>query len=64
MVVAVTKMDKMVRSKRGAALRAAEADLGVPRGEAIPFSAVEGTGSDALWQRLVEMAGVAPEAEA
>ena len=63
-VVAVTKMDKMVRSKRGAALRAAETDLGVPRGEAIPFSAVEGTGSDALWQRLVEMAGVAPEAEA
>ena len=63
-VVAVTKMDKMVRNKRGPALRAAEADLGLPPGVAIPFSAVEGTGSDALWQRLVEMAGVAPEPSA
>ena len=60
-VVAVTKMDKMARNKRIPALRAAEADLGLPKGEAIPFSAVEGTGTDALWDRLVAMAGVAPE---
>jgi GTP-binding protein len=59
-VVAVTKMDKLSRNQRLPALRAAEADLGLPRGEAIPFSAVEGTGTDALWQRLVEMAGAAP----
>jgi GTP-binding protein len=60
-IVAVTKMDKMARNKRIPALRAAEADLGLPKGEAIPFSAVEGTGTDALWDRLVAMAGVAPE---
>jgi GTP-binding protein len=60
-LVAVTKMDKMVRNKRLPALRAAEDGLGLPRGEAIPFSAVEGTGSEALWERLAAMAGVAPE---
>jgi len=59
--VAVTKMDKMVRNKRLPALRAAEDELGLSRGEAIPFSAVEGTGSEALWERLAAMAGVAPE---
>jgi len=58
-VVAVTKMDKMNRNQRLPALRLAEAELGLPRGEAIPFSAVEGTGSDALWEWLVEQAGVA-----
>jgi GTP-binding protein len=54
-VVAVTKMDKLPRSKRLAALRAAEDDLGIPRGEAVPFSAVEGTGTDALWDRIVAL---------
>jgi len=54
-VVAVTKMDKLPRSKRAPALRAAEADLGVPKGEAVPFSAVEGTGTDALWDRLAAL---------
>jgi GTP-binding protein len=56
-VVAVTKMDKLSRNKRLPALRAAEKDLGLPRDGAIPFSAVEGTGSDALWARILEMAG-------
>jgi GTP-binding protein len=56
-VVAVTKMDKLSRNKRLPALRAAEKDLGLPRDGAIPFSAVEGTGSDALWARIIEMAG-------
>jgi len=51
----------MVRNKRLPALRAAEDELGLSRGEAIPFSAVEGTGSEALWERLAAMAGVAPE---
>jgi GTP-binding protein len=55
-VVAVTKMDKLARNRRIPALRAAEAGLGLARGTAIPFSAVEGTGSDALWARLLEMA--------
>jgi GTP-binding protein len=56
-VVAVTKMDKLARNRRLPALRAAEKDLGLPRDGAIPFSAVEGTGSDALWARILEMAG-------
>jgi GTP-binding protein len=60
-LVAVTKMDKMVRNKRLPALRAAEDELGLARGEAIPFSAVEGTGSEALWEKLAAMAGVEPE---
>jgi GTP-binding protein len=55
-IVAVTKMDKLTRNKQGPALRAAEADLGLARGTAIPFSAVEGTGSEALWARLARMA--------
>jgi GTP-binding protein len=54
-VVAVTKMDKLSRNKRAPALRAAEADLGVPKGQAVPFSAVEGTGTDALWDRLAAL---------
>ncbi len=52
-VVAATKIDKLPRAKRGAALRSVEESLGLGRGEAVPFSAVEGTGSDALWARLV-----------
>ena len=59
-VVAVTKMDKMTRNQRLPALRLAETELALPRGEAIPFSAVEGTGTDALWEWLVQRAGVAP----
>ena len=60
-VVAVTKMDKMTRNQRLPALRAAEQALGLPRDEAIPFSAVEGTGSEALWERIAAMAGIEPE---
>jgi GTP-binding protein len=54
-VVAATKMDKLGKSHRAAALRAAERALGLARGEVIPFSAVEGTGSDALWARILEL---------
>ncbi len=51
-VVAATKIDKLARTRRGAALRTVEEALGLPRGEAVPFSAVEGTGADALWARI------------
>jgi len=51
-VVAATKTDKLARTRVGAALRAVEAELGLSRGEAVPFSAIEGTGSDALWARI------------
>src|SRR5512141_2113557 len=51
-IVAATKTDKLPRTRVGAALRAVEAELGLGRGEVVPFSAMEGTGSDALWARI------------
>jgi len=55
-IVAATKVDKLPRARRLPAARAAARELGLPEGEAIPFSAVEGEGSDALWARLLELA--------
>ena len=55
-VVAATKVDKLPRSRRVAAARAAARELGQGEGRAIPFSAVEGEGSDALWARLLDLA--------
>lgn len=55
-LVAATKMDKLPRTRRGTALRAVEAALGLAKGEAVPFSAVEGTGTDALWARIASAA--------
>ena len=57
-VVAATKIDKVPRTRRGAALREVETGLGLEGGGAVPFSAVEGTGTDALWARLVGEAGL------
>jgi GTP-binding protein len=51
-IVAATKTDKLGKTKIGAALRAVEAELGLARGDVIPFSAMEGTGADALWARI------------
>lgn len=55
-IVAATKIDKLPRTRHGQALRAVEEALGLPKGEAVPFSAVEGTGTDALWARLAAIA--------
>lgn len=52
-VVAATKMDKLAKSHRFGATRGAERALGLGEGEVVPFSAVEGTGTDALWARLL-----------
>jgi GTP-binding protein len=51
-IVAATKTDKLPRTRVGAALRAVEAALGLGRAEVVPFSAMEGTGADALWARI------------
>jgi GTP-binding protein len=59
-LVAATKMDKLAKTRRGAALRAVEQALGLARGEAVPFSALEGTGTDALWLRIADAAGAEP----
>jgi GTP-binding protein len=53
---AATKIDKLARTRRGAALRAVEEALGLARGEAAPFSAIEGTGTEALWARIAAAA--------
>ncbi len=58
-IVAATKTDKLARTRVGAALRAVEAELGLDRGAVVPFSAMEGTGSDALWARIAAV--TAPE---
>ena len=63
-IVAATKIDKLAKTRRGAALRAVEEALGLARGEAVPFSAIEGTGTDALWARLASAAGEGPDAAA
>src|SRR5512140_1356226 len=55
-LVAATKMDKLAKTHRGAALAAVERALERARGEAVPFAAVEGTGSDALWLRIASAA--------
>jgi len=55
-VVAATKLDKLARNRRAAAVREVERGLGLEPGSAVPFSAVEGTGTDALWARILEIA--------
>jgi GTP-binding protein len=60
-VVAATKMDKLARTKRGLALRTAEKSLGLEPGSAEPFSAEEGTGTDALWARINRLSGAGPD---
>jgi GTP-binding protein len=55
-VVAATKVDKLPRTRQGAALRAVEQVLELPAGEAIPFSAVEGAGAEKLWARIAAIA--------
>jgi GTP-binding protein len=51
-VVAATKMDKLARTRRGQALKLVERTMKLPPGAAVPFSAEEGTGADALWARI------------
>ena len=55
-VVAATKTDKLTRNERTTALARAERELGLGKGDAVPFSAVEGTGTDALWTRIAAIA--------
>lgn len=55
-VLAATKMDKLTRNGRLAASRDLERELGLEAGGVVPFSAVEGTGSDALWSKILTLA--------
>lgn len=56
-LVAATKIDKLPRSRRAAAVARAAAVLGVSAVDVVPFSAVEGTGADALWSRIAVVLG-------
>lgn len=58
-IVAVTKIDKIVKSKRVGSLAVVEREMGLAKGDAVPFSAIEGTGTDALWTRIARIAGEA-----
>lgn len=58
-IVAATKMDKIVKSKRIGVTAMVEREMGLAKGDAIPFSAMEGTGSEALWARIARIAGEA-----
>jgi len=55
-VVAATKIDKLSKAERAPALVRTAKALGLERAAVVPFSAIEGTGSDALWTRLAEIA--------
>jgi GTP-binding protein len=56
-LVAATKTDKLSRNQRVGALKVVDPGLSLPMGGAVPFSAVEGTGSDALWSRIHALTG-------
>src|SRR5512133_1617611 len=60
-IVAVTKIDKIAKAKRVGSLVLVEREMKLAKGDAIPFSAMEGTGSDALWTRIAKIAGEARE---
>jgi GTP-binding protein len=55
-LVAATKVDKLSRNQRATSLSAVEKAFELARGEAVPFSALEGTGAEALWTRLAAVA--------
>jgi GTP-binding protein len=59
-IVSATKTDKIAKTRLGSALREVEAELGLARGEVVPFSSIERTGSDALWARIAAV--TAPDA--
>ncbi|HUB09653.1 MAG TPA: ribosome biogenesis GTP-binding protein YihA/YsxC [Myxococcales bacterium] len=56
-LVAITKADKLARSRIGAAVAAVERGLGLPPRSAVAFSAQTGLGCDALWAAILRLAG-------
>ncbi len=54
-LVAATKIDKLGKSHREGAAKAVAQGLDVAREDVVLFSAVEGTGTDALWARLLAL---------
>jgi GTP-binding protein len=58
-IVAATKIDKIVKSKRVGPIALVQKEMGLEKGDAIPFSAIEGTGAEALWTRIAKIAAEA-----
>ncbi len=54
-LVAATKIDKLPRARRFGAVRAIAQALGLATDDVVAFSAVEGTGADALWARIASL---------
>lgn len=63
-LVAATKIDKLVKARRFVATKAVAAGLGLPMEDVVPFSAIEGTGTDALWARISALVKAGKEAPA
>jgi GTP-binding protein len=63
-LVAATKIDKLSKSHRHGAVQAAARALEVPASEVVPFSAMEGSGTDALWTRIAALVKGGGEGEA
>lgn len=57
LVVVATKLDRVPRTRRGAACDKIGAALGVPSGGVLGFSSSEGFGADKLWNALLAAAG-------
>jgi GTP-binding protein len=55
-LIAATKVDKIAKNRRFGAIQTLERILGTGPGSAIPFSAVDGTGWDAIWRKLLSLA--------
>ncbi len=60
-VVAATKIDKLPKARRFGAARTVAAGLGLPMEDVVPFSAVEGPGTDALWSRIALLVKAGPD---
>ncbi|MGB8930483.1 MAG: ribosome biogenesis GTP-binding protein YihA/YsxC [Anaeromyxobacteraceae bacterium] len=58
-IVAATKIDKIAKAKRIGSLVVVEREMKLAKGDAVPFSAIEGTGTEALWTRIAKIAGAA-----
>lgn len=56
LLLVVTKIDKVARTRRPARYDALGAALGVVKGDVVGFSTIEGIGRDELWRRVLREA--------
>ena len=51
-LVVATKIDKLKRSKRRAALATIREGFSLPKGQPVPFSSLSGEGVDEVWRQI------------